>query len=402
MRILLHTEEYLPTALACAIRMDVFASQLRQLGHEVVVIAGSNHLAGKENKKHEGVIYAPTMKMRKKTTLLRLLSNLSFAVSSVFCAMRAGKFDVVITTSPPPLISISGWLIAKMKGAKLVYDVRDIWPDVALEMGSFSEGGLFASVFGWIADFMYRRADRITTVSPGKVSKLRNKLDADSRDKVLLISNGYDLRNDLESRNGDAVKRFGLKDCPTCVYIGNVGLAQGLESLLEIAAQTKHREYQFLIFGSGAEKESLEAKAKQQGLIQVRFCGNLPHEQVAAVLSHAKISYIPLKNANMKDSVPTKLYESLAVGCPVLLAAVGDAADILEETGLGFHVSPDEGEKIVAAFDELVDRYDQIIQKRESAMRIVRERHSRQSAVLELEKQLRSLCGCGMKEEVSL
>lgn len=402
MRILLHTEEYLPTALACAIRMDVFASQLRQLGHEVVVIAGSNHLAGKENKKHEGVIYAPTMKMRKKTTLLRLLSNLSFAVSSVFCAMRAGKFDVVITTSPPPLISISGWLIAKMKRAKLVYDVRDIWPDVALEMGSFSEGSLFAGVFGWIAAFMYRRADRITTVSPGKVSKLRNKLDADSRDKVLLISNGYDLRNDLESRNWEAVERFGLKDRETCVYIGNVGLAQGLESLLEIAAHTKHRDYQFLIFGNGAEKEILEAKAKLQGLTQVRFCGNLPHEQVAAVLSHAKISYIPLKNANMKDSVPTKLYESLAVGCPVLLAAVGDAADILEETGLGFHVSPDEGEKIVAAFDELVDRYDQIIQKRESAMRIVRERHSRQSAVLELEKQLRSLCGCGMKEEVSL
>lgn len=401
MRILLHTEEYLPTALACAIRMDVFASQLRQLGHEVVVVAGSNHLAGKENKEHEGVVYAPTMKMRKKTTMLRLLSNLSFAVSSVFCAMGAGKFDVVITTSPPPLISISGWLIAKMKSAKLVYDVRDIWPDVALEMGSFSEGSLFSRVFGWIANFMYRRSDLITTVSPGKVSKLRNKLDADSRDKVLLISNGYDLRNDREIRNGEAVERFGLKDRETCVYIGNVGLAQGLESLLEVAAQTKHRDYQFLIFGNGAEKEILEAKAKQQGLTQVRFCGNLPHEQVADVLSHARISYIPLKNANMKDSVPTKFYESLAMGCPVLLAAVGDAADILEETGLGLHASPDEAEKIVAAFDALVDRYDQIIQKRESAMRIVRESHSRQSAVLELEKQLRSLCGCGMKEEVS-
>ena len=248
---------------------------------------------------------------------------------------------------------------------------------------------------------MYRRADLITTVSPGKVAKLYNKLDENLRDKVRLISNGYDLRNDLEIRNGDAVEQFGMKDHPTCVYIGNVGLAQGLESLLEIAARTKHQDYQFLIFGNGAEKEILEAKAEQRSLTQVRFCGNLPHEQVADVLSHAKISYIPLKNANMKDSVPTKLYESLAMGCPVLLAAEGDAADILEETGLGLHASPDEAEKNVAAFDALVDRYDQIIQKRESAMRIVRERHSRQSAVLELEKQLRSLCGCGMKEEVS-
>ena len=112
MRILLHTEEYLPTALACAIRMDVFANELRNLGHDVTMIAGSNHLNGKEDGKREGVIYAPTIKMRKKTTLLRLISNLSFAVSSVFSAMGAGKFDVVITTSPPPLVSISGWLSA--------------------------------------------------------------------------------------------------------------------------------------------------------------------------------------------------------------------------------------------------------------------------------------------------
>ena len=89
MRILLHTEEYLPTALACAIRMDVFATQLRSLGHDVTVIAGSNHLTGRAGEKVEGVIYAPTVKMKKKTTLLRLLSNLSFAVSSVICSLGA-------------------------------------------------------------------------------------------------------------------------------------------------------------------------------------------------------------------------------------------------------------------------------------------------------------------------
>lgn len=399
MRILLHTEEYLPTALACAIRMDVFASGLRALGHDVTIIAGSNHLSSKEDAHREGVIYAPTMKMRKKTTILRLLSNLSFAVSSLFCAMGAGKFDVVITTSPPPLISISGWLIAKMKGARLVYDVRDIWPDVALEMGSFAEGSLFCKVFRWITDFMYRKADLITTVSPGKVTKLCRKLDVKSRDKVRLISNGYDLRNDHGERDESAVARFGLDEQFTCVYIGNVGLAQGLESLLEIAADTKHKDIQFLIFGNGAQKQVLEDQAKKRGLTQVRFCGNLPHEQVAPVLAAAKISYIPLKNGNMKDSVPTKLYESLAMGCPVLLAAVGDAADILAETGLGFSVSPDDPREIIAKFDAMVEQYEEICRNREISMEIIRQKHSRQSAVLELEKQIQILCG-GMKEEV--
>lgn len=399
MRILIHAEEYLPSVVGGAIRIDVFANQLRKCGNDVTVIAGRHHLTGREDKLPEGVIYAPAVKMRKKTALFRLLNNLSFAVSSLFCAMGAGKYDVVITTSPPPLVSVSGWMIAKMKGAKLVYDVRDIWPDVALEMGSFSRESLYCRVFQWIADFMYRKADLITTVSPGKVSKLRGKLNEDSRNKVLLISNGYDLRNDLENRDESAVERFGLRECFSCVYIGNVGLAQGLESLLEIAARTKHRDIQFLVFGGGAEKEMLEARAREQGLTQVRFCGILPHEQVVPVLSAAKISYIPLKTGNMRDSVPTKLYESLATGCPVLLAAVGDAADILNETGLGISVSPDQTDAIVAAFDEMVECYGQFCQNRDTAKQIIREKYSRQSAVLELNEQLRRLC-CGMKEEV--
>lgn len=393
MRILIHTEEYLPTALACAIRMDVFASQLRKLGHEVTVIAGSNHLGGVAKVRQAGVIYAPTLKMRKKTTIMRLLSNLSFAVSSVFCSLGAGRFDVVITTSPPPLISISGWLIAKLKRAKLVYDVRDIWPDVALEMGSFSESSIFCRVFRWIAEFMYRKSDLVTTVSPGKVKKICGKLGENANRKVRLISNGYDLRSDLEVRNEETVEQYGLKDSFTCVYIGNVGLAQGLESLLEIASNTKHADVHFLVFGSGAEKERLEERAKTLGLERVRFCGNLPHEQVAPVLAAAKISYIPLKNSNMRDSVPTKLYESLANGCPVLLAAVGDSADILAETSLGYAVSPDQIGEIIAAFDAIIDHYDEIIRNRHRAMQIIREKHSRQAAVLELEKQLLVLCG---------
>lgn len=90
MRVLLHTEESLPTALACAIRMDVFARQLRALGHEVTILTGSNNLDhGKKNGCPSDVIYAPATKLRKKTTLMRLLSNLSFAASSVCCAVDA-------------------------------------------------------------------------------------------------------------------------------------------------------------------------------------------------------------------------------------------------------------------------------------------------------------------------
>ena len=388
MRILLHTEEYLPTALACAIRMDVFASQLRALGHEVTVIAGSNHRNGTpKDRLPDGVIYAPTVKIKKKTAIHRMISNLSFAFTSVFCALGAGKADVVITTSPPPLISISGWIIAAMKRAKLVYDVRDIWPDVALEMGSFSPDSIYCRVFRWITGFMYRKADLITTVSSGKILHLSKLVDPK---KLLLVSNGYDLRNDRYFADGTAAQ-YDISEKFACVYIGNVGLAQGLESLLEIAARTRHTQTEFLIFGDGARREALVQEAAARGLNRVHFCGPLPHDQVASVLTHAKISYIPLKNSNMKDSIPTKLYESLAMGCPVLLAAAGDACEILAECGLGRSVPPEDPDAIVAAFDEMVDQYDLLVQHRDQAKHIIREKHSRQHAVQQLEQALKKL-----------
>lgn len=392
MRILIHTDDFPPTMLAGSYRMEVFADQLEKLGNKVTVLTGTkNKGSGQAWKPRANVVYAPTTTMRRKTPFIRMISNLSFAVTSVFCAMGAGKIDVVITTSPPPLISISGWLIAKMKRAKLVYDVRDIWPEVALEMGSFSEKSLYCRVFRWITDFMYRHADLITAVTPGKVRLLQKKVGTERQNKVCLISNGYDKRSDQGKLYPEVVEEYHLEERFTCVYIGNVGMAQGLESLLEVARRTKHRDVQFLIFGTGAQKEYLEQKAQEEGLTQVRFCGALPHEKVFSVLKSAKISYIPLKNSNMKDSVPTKMYEALGLGCPVLLAAEGDACDILAETGLGCSVSPEDTDAIVAKFDEMVDRYDEILQNRGRSMELIRNQHSRQSATVRLNEKIQEL-----------
>ena len=174
MRVLIHTDEYCPTAQACTYRMSVMADVLIDQGNEVVVVTSSSNTGnGEIEPRRERILYAPAVRMRKKTTLMRMLNNLSFGVTSIFTAMRAGKIDVVITTSPPPLVSIAGWIIAKWKRAKLVYDVRDIWPDVALEMGSFTKESIYYKVFRAITRFMYKHADLITTVSPGKVEKIK-------------------------------------------------------------------------------------------------------------------------------------------------------------------------------------------------------------------------------------
>ena len=157
-----------------------------------------------------------------------MFNQVSFGVTSFFKSFHTGKTDVVITSSPPILIGPFAWLIARIKHAVLVYDVRDIWPDVALEMGSFSEESFYCKAFRMIANFMYRHADIITAVSPGKVSALRAKLPEEQQKKVWLVENGLDERFLQQMEDEQVVQKYFQDSRCSIVYIGNIGLAQGL------------------------------------------------------------------------------------------------------------------------------------------------------------------------------
>ena len=404
MKILIHADEYYPTAQACSYRMQVFVDTFLLMGDEVTVVTSSANKANGvvDRLSHkERIIYSPAIRMKKKTTLMRMLNNITFGLTSIFAALLAGKIDVVITTSPPPLVSIPGWIIAKLKGAKLIYDVRDIWPDVALEMNSFKENSFFCRIFRKITRFMYKHSDAVTTVSNGKVEKVKNyvaglhgsKAGSEHTDKVWLVGNGFDESVLANAYDQSIVDKYELDKKFTCVYIGNIGLAQGLGALLDVAAKTKHKDVQFLIFGMGAEKAVLEKRAADEGLTNVRFCGVIEHSKVPSILSRAKLSFIPLKNSNMKDSVPTKIYESLGVGCPVLLVAEGDSVGIVKESGLGKSVSPDDtAESLTAVFDEMIDNYGSLEAKKEEAKKLMLEKYSRQKIAAEFEKKLQNLC----------
>ena len=399
MRILVHTDEYYPTAAACAYRMKVLVDTFINKGHDVVVItSSSNKECGRVEGCREKILYSPVIRMKKKTTIMRMLNNCSFGLSSLLTALQIGKIDVVITTSPPPLVSIPGWIIAKMKKAKLIYDIRDIWPDVAIEMGNFSDSSIYCKVFRMITRFMCKHANWITTVSPGKVEKVKKYVREVSKNeektfenKVKLLSNGFDESILESSFDEQIVKKYKLDEKFTCVYIGNIGLAQGLDKLLDIAANTRHTEIQFLLFGTGADLENLKKRVRNENLANVHFCGVLAHEKVFTLLSKAQISFISLKSARMTDSIPTKVYEALGIGCPVFLVAEGDACAIVKETGLGKCVSPDFKGGLTEIFDNMVDNYSQYDKQKVLAKDLMYKKYSRQKIALDFEKQLHNL-----------
>ena len=193
----------------------------------------------------------------------------------------------------------------------------------------------------------------VTTVSAGKVAKLSSRISKAGA-SVRLVPNGIDESFIDVSEDENIVDRFDLTNGTICSYVGNIGLAQGLGTLLDIAAVRPN--IRFLLFGTGADKRKLENRVAEEGIANVEFCGTVDAAGVYTVLKHSAMSYVPLVSSRLKDSIPTKLYECIACGCPVLLAAQGDSVELLEESGLGKHAAPEDPKGLLREFDALIEQ----------------------------------------------
>lgn len=378
MRILYIADSYRPSRSACANRSIVLTDALRAAGHDVCVLASSDSLIGGETDYNQlsYVTFFDAFPLKEKTLVNRLKNNFGGRREAIRVADRMGNFDVVVCTTPPLLLTTAAMKVSRRKSAKLVLDIRDIWPDVAYEMEAFTPNSLYGRFFDCIAKKGMRQSDLVVSVSPGKVEKLRGRMPLERADKAVLVPNGIDEEFLLLESDADAVERYGLDGKrKTCVYAGNVGLAQGLGTILDIAAI--RRDVRFLIFGEGADKSHLEQRAASEGLGNVEFHGMATQSTIKTVLEHADMSFVPLISSRLSDSIPTKLYEALACGCPVLLAAAGDAVAILNESGLGRAALPEDREGLMALFDFVIDS-DWTAEQREYAKSYVLENHSRQ------------------------
>lgn len=386
-RVLIHMGDPYLIDNPCTKRVRAFKEELKKQGYGVAIMAPDI----KGITKDPEVIYCPTVPLKKKTVFYRLANGISFAFSSVFKLSKIGKIDVVVTTAPPALISIAGWILAKAKHAKLVYDVRDIWPDVALEMNEFTEDSIYYKIFKFIRDFMLKHADLITAVSDGKVSKLREYAP---HKKVVKIPNGFDVHFLENSIKNALYQKIAVQDKFVCVYTGNLGLAQGLKQLLYVAGKAKENKLNvmFWLYGKGAEEQELKAYVKEHGLDNVFFGGCVAHQDIYTVLRAADISFVPLVNENLKDSIPTKIYEALGVGCPVLLAAEGDAVTVLKETGFGIAVRPNQLEKLWDSFFTLYKERKTIAQRKNHAAELMQGKYSLQHSAQLLVKELQRVC----------
>lgn len=389
MKIVFYTQEFnLNSGKPCTKRIDSLATYLVKKNYDVVVLTGSH------NKKNEvanlkrdyKVVYCPIFALGKRRNIYRFIEHTSFAFfSSVVGIFKLGKVDYLVTTTPPPLISFTGYFLSKIKRAKLIYDVRDIWPDVAVEMKSFDEKSFYYKVFNFIAKFMYKHSDYITTVTPRKVEKLKGYVD--ETNKVKYISNGLDdnfirFKVDLE-----IVKKYNLDKKFTITYVGNVGLAQNLEVLVDLAKKyKKNKNMQFLIFGDGVCKTKILNMINELKLTNIKLLDRVNYEKVYTILKYSKISFISLKNDNMLDSIPTKIYDSLGAGCPVLLFAKGDSCDLLDEMDYGEYTCDEK--ELYEKLELMINNYDKYVARRDEVISKTMKKYSRERIAKKFEREV--------------
>jgi len=281
----------------------------------------------------------------------RILSFLSFMVSSFSAGIHVKKVDLVWGTSPPIFQGVTAWLLAKLKGIPFVFEVRDLWPAFAIAVGVLHNPILIQASL-WLEVFLYRRADRVIVNSPGFVEHVRQR----GARLVELIPNGADPSMFDPLASGQSIRqRFGLDGKFIVLYAGAHGLSNDLGVVLQAADQLRTDEnVRLILVGDGKEKPALLAQAKEMNLENVLFISPVPKDEMCSVLAAADACIAILKPIDLyKTTYPNKVFDYMAAGRPVILAIDGVIKQLVETAGAGLAIEPGNPTAMACAIHQL-------------------------------------------------
>jgi glycosyltransferase involved in cell wall biosynthesis len=360
MRIMLLTHYYPPEIGAAQTRLSETVAELQHLGHTVTVVAPIPHYphgrvpAGYHSwrplREHRGAptVRLPVLARGGDRFANRVASQASFAVTSVASAGLARRHDVVLVESPPLPLAVSGRIIARAASRPYVLHVADPWPDFPIAMGYLRNEGLRRLAYAMEA-FAYSGASAITTVTPMLVELLNRKPGAIGKVRHLPNSVSVDRFEAAPDRE-ESRRRLGWDPSVfTVVYAGTLGAAQGMGTAIE-AARRVREPMSIRLIGDGIERADLERRAHESGARWVSFDAPIPRSEVPRALAAADAGLVMLRDGPLYEaSLPTKLVETMAAGRAVVVAARGTAASIVESSGAGYVVPPEDAASLAEA-----------------------------------------------------
>jgi colanic acid biosynthesis glycosyl transferase WcaI len=286
----------------------------------------------------------------------RILNYSSFAASAALRGLLLQKPDVLIATSPQLLVGLSGLIIARCRRVPFVFEVRDLWPESLQAVGVADEQSPMVRILKAIAGLLYRKADHIVVVTHSFKTYLEEEWGVPA-EKISVVRNGVD--HNLfhpEEPDENIVREFELQDKFVVSYIGTVGNAHGLDTLVSAAEMLSisDPDVLLLVIGDGAEKESVQRLTAEKGLRNLRLHSAHPRARMPALLAASHACLVLLKKSEVfKTVLPTKMMEYMSSGRPVISNVEGEAADLLTEANAGICVAPQDPEALWHAIREI-------------------------------------------------
>jgi glycosyltransferase involved in cell wall biosynthesis len=330
----------------------------------------------------------------------RTLDYLSFMFSAVLAAPFVRKPDVVVATSPQFFTACAGWMVSVMRRAPFVFELRDLWPESIRVVGAMKQKGLIA-LLERIEMFLYRRADLIVSVTHS-FKDILSKRGIDP-EKIVVVTNGVDAgRFSPRPKDPGLTTRLDLQDKFVVGYIGTLGMAHALDTLLTAAERLRNEPegdaFRILLLGDGASKDALVKSAGSRRLNNVIFLDTVPKAEVVRYWSLLDVCVIHLRKSELfKSVIPSKLFESMAMGIPVLHGLVGESAEIVERERVGLVFDPENAEALCTQLIRL--RGDPALYRTFAANGPVVVRHfDRQALALDMLEHLNRLQHAAMKQ----
>ncbi len=384
MKILFFADNFPPETNAAATRVHERAVHWAAWGHAVTVVTSFPNFPqgrlypGYRNLWRQVETLDGIRVVRVKTfvaankggAFLRALDFLSYMATGTIAALAEARPDVVVATSPQFFAAVAGWLTGALKRVPFVFELGDIWPASIVGVGAMERNPLLG-LMEKLELFLYRRAARVVALTRAfKANLTRRGIDPE---KIVVVRNGVDLgRYAPRPRDAALATEWNLAGKFVVGYVGTHGMAHGLGNVLDAAEKTRARaDICYLLVGDGAEREMLLAEAARRDLANVRMIGPQPKDAMPRIWSLCDVALVHLRDSPVfAEVIPSKIFEAMGMGKPILLAApAGEAKEIVEADGAGIWVPPGDAGALAAAARKLADDPEMRARLAEAALR---------------------------------
>lgn len=412
LRVLLHTLVFPPDGVSTSALLADLMEDLAAAGHQITILTTSPHYNRDEDAeakqpltRHVGGFYYTSeycgmrvihtyMRRKGQGVSGRMRDYVIFHTLSLLIGLLLiGRHHVVLCPSPPLSIGVIGWLLARLKGAKFIYNVQELYPALALQMGLTTPNSRTYKLMSWLERFVYARADHISVIcEPFRKHVLQVGA---APTKVTTIPNFVDVDFIQPSPKDNRLTRaYNLTDKFVIKYAGNIGMTQSFDTILATAQQLQDEpNIHFLIVGDGARRQYVEEQITRLELRNVTLLPYQPRSEVPFIYAAADISLVPLMKGTAHTTIPSKIYSIMASGRPVLVAVDEDSdiVRLVQQAQCGLAVPPDDADALEQAIRYAYTHQIKLKQMGLNGRQFVEAHFSRAATSIQYDKLLRAV-----------